>query len=77
MASSSSASASRSAARRAASTASGQAPPSRRISARWTRHWPVKVTRPGWLSHQAVSASVHSRARPSSATSWQTSITPQ
>ena len=31
----------------------------------------------GLLSAQSVSASVHSRARPTSKTSWQARITPQ
>ena len=73
MASLSAAWASRSPARLASSTDSGHAPCRCRISARWTRHLPEKVTMSGCLPHQAVSASVHSRARRHSRISWQAS----
>jgi hypothetical protein len=47
------------------------------ISARWTRHWPVKAMMSGCLSHHAFSAAVHSWARRSSEISWQASIMEQ
>jgi len=59
------------------SSASGQAPCSCRISARWTRHCPVKVTMSGCCSHHAASATVHSWARRRSDISWQASIMEQ
>ena len=34
---------------------------------------PVNATRPGWLSHQMVSACVHSPIRPKSEICWQAS----
>ena len=53
----------RSPARRASCSASGHAPWSCMISARCTRHVPVKLTMSGCCSHQRVSAAVHSWAR--------------
>ncbi|MCP9977981.1 hypothetical protein [Actinomadura madurae] len=44
------------------------------ISARCTRHWPRNGSRPGWDSHQRVSALVHSVARRTSSVSPQASI---
>ena len=64
-------------ARRASSRASDHEPPSCRISARCTRQRPVNATRSRLLVRPALRASVHSRARPTSKTSWQARITPQ
>jgi hypothetical protein len=64
-------------ARLASSTACGQAPCSCMISARWTRHWPLKMIMSGCFPDQAASAAVHSWARRHSRISWEASITEQ